>query len=69
MNLKNVVLVITLFILHTGFVFGGFSWMLSAKMDPLAHRIDRIEKQMDHIELEIKEIKSLILSSQKTASK
>ena len=57
MNYKVILSVTSVFILYTGFVFGGFSWMLGAKIDPLANRMDRMESEQKEIKAEINSIK------------
>ena len=64
MNKKEVWAGGTFLTLYTGFIFAGFSWMLSSKTDPIKENQVRLEMRMDRIEerigLEMKEIKSLL---------
>ena len=57
MNKKETLTTVTLVILYTGFIFAGFSWMLSSKISPLEKRVDRMEER---IGLEMQEIKSML---------
>ena len=51
MNKKDLFAILTILIIYTGFIFTGFSWMLGSKISPL-------EKRMDHMESEIKVVKT-----------
>ena len=52
--------VVTFVILYTGLIFGGFNWMLSAKIDPINEKlgnhitdtnkkIDRLSEKVDRL--------------------
>ena len=49
MNKKEVLATATFLLLHTGFIFAGFSWMLSATIEPVRENQVRLEKRMDRI--------------------
>ena len=57
MNKKEIWAGVTFLTLYTGFIFTGFSWMLSSKISPLEKRLDRMEER---IGLEMQEIKSML---------
>ena len=68
MNKKELLATATFVTLYTGFIFTGFSWMLSSKTDPIKEnqarmekRMDRIEHRMDRMETEQKDIKERII--------
>ena len=64
MNKKEVLAGATFLVLYTGFIFAGFSWMLSSKTEYIKAEIKaeialvkgsqvRLEKRMDHLEKRI----------------
>ena len=68
MNKKELLAGATFVILYTGFIFAGFSWMLSSKTDPIKENQTRVESEikvvkaelnnrMDRMETEIKVVK------------
>ena len=72
MNKKELLATATFVTLYTGFVFTGFSWMLSSKIEPIKEnqvrlenrmekRMDRMATRMDRMETEQKDIKERII--------
>ena len=58
MNKKELLAGATFLTLYTGFIFTGFSWMLSSKISPLEKRMDQIESEITPIKEEIAFIKA-----------
>ena len=60
-KLKDVWPLVTCIILYTGFIFGGFNWMLNSKIELVNAQIKPInEKLGNHITETDKKIDSLI---------
>ena len=60
MNKKELLTGATFLTLYTGFIFTGFSWMLSSKISPLEKRMDQIESEITPIKAEIALVKAEI---------
>ena len=61
MNKKELMATATFLVFYTGFIFAGFSWMLGSKTEPIKDNQVRLEKRMDRMETEQKDIKERII--------
>ncbi len=60
MDIQEIITVGGFFVLYTGFIFAGFSWMLRSQMGQVNAQIGQINTQMVQINTQIENIKVLL---------